>query len=288
MTAHHPEDVGDHGPDRDLAHRPAVIAGSQVLDVPLQRRSVDVAARDPELVQRIDLAIRILAREGEQGPDQLLLDARPHGTDHAEVDDADPLPGLDEEVSRVRVGVKEPIPEDHLEDHPRAIRRDPASVQSGRFEGGEVVDLDPIDPLQGQHAIGRLFPKDARKVDRFITGKIGAEPFRVAALLDVTGLGPQGVGKLVHQADHVVFTGHRPATAGVGRQGTENLKILLDLIDDPGSLDLHDDRGAVSQRGSMNLADRGGRQRRRIETAEHGLHRPAKFGLDHGGHHASL
>src|SRR6202022_2268037 len=96
--ADHAEDVVDHRPNGDLADRPAVIAGSEMLDVAFERRPVDMTTGDPELVHRIHLAIRILTRVRQQGPHQLLLDPRSHRADHAEVDHADPAAGLDEEV----------------------------------------------------------------------------------------------------------------------------------------------------------------------------------------------
>ena len=61
----HAEDVVDHGPDGDLPHRPAVVAGPKVLDISLQRRSVDVTTGNPELVEHVDFPIRILARVSE-------------------------------------------------------------------------------------------------------------------------------------------------------------------------------------------------------------------------------
>ena len=75
VSPDHPEDVVDHRSNRDLAHRPAVIACPQVLDVTFQGRPVDMTAGNSQLEQRIDLAIRVLAGEGEQRPDQLVLDA---------------------------------------------------------------------------------------------------------------------------------------------------------------------------------------------------------------------
>src|SRR5437660_12290722 len=108
------EDVVDHRADRDFADRPAVVAGSKMLDVTPERRPVDVTAGDTELVENIDLPVGILRRVGEQRPHQLLLDARTHGANHAEIDDADPPARLDEEVTGMRIGMEEAIPEHHL------------------------------------------------------------------------------------------------------------------------------------------------------------------------------
>src|SRR5438445_7613791 len=107
VTPDHAEDVVDHRADRDLAHRPAVVAGSKMLDVAPERRPVDVTAGDTELVENIDLPVGVLGRVSEQRPDKLLLDARSHSADHAEVDHADSPAGLDEEVAGMRIGMEE-------------------------------------------------------------------------------------------------------------------------------------------------------------------------------------
>src|SRR2546430_15882845 len=136
--------------DGDLPYRPPVIPGPEVLDVALQCRPVDMAARDPEFVERIDVAVGILAHHGQQRPYQLLLDAVPSRADHAEVDDRDPLARLDEEVAGMRVGMKEPVPEHHLEHHSGAVPGNFPSIEPGGFDGSQIVDLDAGNALQGQ------------------------------------------------------------------------------------------------------------------------------------------
>ena len=252
-----------------------------MLDVSFQCGAVDMAARDSQLEQRIHLAIWILAGEGEQRPYQLLLDARSDRAHHPEIDDADPLPRLDEEIAGVGIGMKEAVSEDHLEHHACAVHRHPAAIEPGGIQGGKVIDLDAIDPLQGEHPIRRLFPEHAREGDGLITGKIGAEALSVPPLLDVIGLGPQRMRKLVDQADDVVLLRHRPAPAGVRGQIAQDLQVLFDLVGDGGPLHLHHHRGAVSQGGGVHLADRRRRQWSRIETAEQRVDWPVEFRLDH-------
>src|SRR5438067_11897827 len=105
VAADHAEDVVDHRADRDFADRPAVVAGSKMLDVTPERRPVDVTAGDTELVKHIDLPAGILRRVGEQRPDQLLLDAPTHGANHAEIDHAEPPARVDEEPTGMRIGI---------------------------------------------------------------------------------------------------------------------------------------------------------------------------------------
>ena len=164
VAADHAEDVVDHRADRDFADRPAVVAGSKTLDVTPERRPVDVTAGDTELVENIGLPVRILGRVGKQGPDQLLLDARSHGADHAEVDHADPSAGLDEEVTGMGIGMEEAVAEHHLQHHAGPVHRHLLAVDAGAVQGGEVVHLDAVDPLQRQDPAGRLLPEDTRKI----------------------------------------------------------------------------------------------------------------------------
>src|SRR5207248_6905542 len=109
VAADHAEDVVDHRANRDFADRPAVVAGPKMLDVTPERRPVDMTAGHTELVEDVDLPVGILSRVGEQRPDQLLLDARSHGADHAEVDHADSSAGLNEEVAGVGIGMEEAV-----------------------------------------------------------------------------------------------------------------------------------------------------------------------------------
>ena len=280
VAADHAEDVVDHRADRDFADRPAVVAGSKMLDVTPERRPVDVTAGDTELVKHIDLPIGILGRVGKQGPDQLLLDARTHGADHAEVDDADPPARLDEEVARMRIGMEEAVPEHHLQHHPGAVHRHLPAVDAGAVQGREVVHLDAVDPLEGKHAARRLLPEDAREIEGVVVRKVLREPLRIAALLEVIGLGAKRLGELVHQADDVILLGHGPAPAGRRCQVAKDLQVLVDLRDDTGSLHLDDDAGAVGEGGRVDLADRGRRQRNVAEAGEHGVNRPAELRRD--------
>src|SRR6202011_1678191 len=93
VAAYHTQDIVDDRPNRDLPYRPAVVARTEGLNVPPERRPVDGAARDTELVERINVAVRVLAHHRQQRPDQLLLDTVSDVADHAEVNDGDPLAG---------------------------------------------------------------------------------------------------------------------------------------------------------------------------------------------------
>src|ERR1700730_10411932 len=201
-----------------------------MLDVAFQRRAIDVTSGNPQLVHGIDLAIRILRRIGEQRPHQLLLDAWAHGADLAEVDNADPPPGLYEEVARMGIRMKEAVPEHHLQYHPRPIHRHLRAIDAGRIHGAEVVHLDAVDPLEGQPPAGRLLPEHRWEIDGVVAREVLREPLRIATLLDVVGLGPQRVRELMHQSDDVVLLRHGPAPAGGRRPGAEDLQVQLELF----------------------------------------------------------
>ena len=202
-----------------------------MLDVALQVGPVDSLPGDAELEQGVDLALRVVARERDQGPDQLFAGALVNRADHAEIDNVDPAAGLDEEVAGMRVGVVEAVPEDHLEHGVGPPPGDFRPVDAGRVQRGKVVDLDTADTLQGEHPTGGGLPEHLRKINVLVAGEILPKALGVLALPDVVGLGTQGLAELVDQADGVVLLGECPAPARGRGKRLENFQVLVDLID---------------------------------------------------------
>src|SRR2546421_408578 len=78
------------------------------------------------------------------------------------------------------------------------------------------------------------------------------------------------------------------APSGGRCQVAKDLQVLLDLLDDTGSLHLDNDAGAVCEGGRVDLADRGRRQWNVAEAGEYGVNRPAELRRDDVRHDLRL
>src|SRR5438874_13319161 len=157
-----------------------------------------MAASDAQLIERIDLAFRVLTGVGEQRPGELLLDVLADSAYHAKIDDAEPIARLDEEISRMWIGMEEAIAEDHLQHHPGAGLGNLLPVDTGGIKRGEVIDLDAGDALERQHPTGALVPEDAGEMKPIVAREIGGKALGIPPFADVVGLGAKRLGKLLH------------------------------------------------------------------------------------------
>src|SRR2546423_14142561 len=197
MAANDAKNIVDHRADGDLPYRASVVATAKLLDIPSERGAVDMAASYAQLIQRIDLAFRVLAGVGEQRPGELLLDVLADRAHHAEVDHTEPIARLDEEVPRMWIGMEEAVAEDHLQHHPGARPGNLLPVDAGGIKRGEVIDLDAGDALERQYPAGALIPEDAGEMKPIVAGEVGSKALGVAAFADVVGLGAKRLGKLL-------------------------------------------------------------------------------------------
>lgn len=158
VVAHDAENLLDQRRERDLTDRLPLVMGNQIREVGAQGGPIHLAADDAQREHRSCYPIRVLSGERDQQRAQLLAQAVVELADHAEGDDPQPASLLDEEVARVRVGVKEAVLEDHLGGHSGRQLGERVAVDAGLVERVGVVDLDAADTLEGQDAGGRGLP----------------------------------------------------------------------------------------------------------------------------------
>ena len=116
--------------------------------------------------------------------------------------------------------MKEAVLEGHLEGDPHRPLGQAPPLDPGRGERVEVGDLDPPDPLQGQHPRGGGLPVNLRDVDVGVALEGRGEALGVLPLADVIELGPQGLGELLGQPDDVVLVGQLPSGGSRSRRGS--------------------------------------------------------------------
>ena len=210
----------------------------------------------------------MLAHQGQQQRSEAVTQSLVDVPDHAEIDQGDAPVGFDEEVARVRVGVEEAVPEHHLGHRTGRAGRQGRTVGPGGIEPRQVVDLQPVHPLQGQHPGGGGLPEDPGDTDGVVVGEVRRETFGVASFGEVVQFRPQRGGELLGNAGQVVVGGGLPMAAGPGGHVLQDLQVFLDLCGDPGSTRLDHDLGAVGQAGRMGLPQGCTGQRFFIEGGE--------------------
>lgn len=155
----------------------------------------------------------------------------------------------------MRVSVKEPVLEHHLEDDPGRSLSQRGAVDAGRVKRGQVVDFHAMDALQCEHTRSCCFPEDAWDMHSRVAREVRGEALGAVALADVIQLGSQCLGELLRQPDQVIVIGEFPAATRCGRQILEDGQILFDLLHDTGPPHLDDDFSAVEQCRGMGLAN---------------------------------
>lgn len=78
---------------------------------------------------------------------------------HSEIDQSERAVRLDEEVPRMKVAVKEPVLENHLEDRLRAAFREDVATDNERVRLCEVADPDAVNAFLGQHLRSGQLPE---------------------------------------------------------------------------------------------------------------------------------
>ncbi len=185
----------------------------------------------------------------------------------------------------MRIGVEEAILEHHLRDDLRGALRKVVPIESGLVERGAVRDLHPPDPFERDHPGGGQVPEDARDLHGGIALEVGGEAIGAARLLEVVELRPERMHELVGQADEVVPSRGLRVPARARGEITDDLEVLVHLLDHVWPSHLHDNFGPVVQCCQVRLPDRCARKRLPMKARKHSLLPRVELTLDGVLHH---
>ncbi len=104
-----------------------------------------------------------------------------------------------------------------------------APLLERRRDQVDVGELDPVDPLERQHARPRVLPVDLRHVDVRVAGEVAVEALRVAPLLPVVELLPDRARELVDELARVDEVERPDPLAREARCLVEEREVGLDL-----------------------------------------------------------
>ena len=262
MNAQDVHDLARQDAHPELAEIKRTVLREERVDVLIERRVIDVAARHAEREHgRLHLK-RIMIREC----DDSLADGRAvairKATHHAEVEPDDAtIPHPD--VAGVRVGMEEAVVDNLLD----VILAEPlpkhGHIDAARAQAVEIINRHTVDVFHDEDVLRRELPIDVWARHEHVI------VIEVRELFDVVGLDEE-VHLLLRNRPHLVE--HHVEVDDVLRMAhdfdearrtlQEHHVARHDLID-AGALDFHDDVLARDEHGAVHLRD-GGR-------AEHGL-----------------
>ena len=119
----------------------------------------------------------------------------------AEIDDDDRARGFDEHVSGMDIGMKEAVAEHLVKKRPGGLDRQIFDPVPGGRQRRAVVDPNPGDPFQCQHAAAGARPIDPRHAKIRVPGEILGELRGRGCLEAQVHLEPHHVGQYLHDLD---------------------------------------------------------------------------------------
>ena len=210
-------------------------------------------------------AVVVASDEAEQNLGKKTPLLTPEPTHDAEID-GDKAPGVvDKQISRMHVGVKEPIAQRMAQERLDHRAREMLEIETFGFEARTIRERNGFDPFEREHVAGGAVPVHGRNAEiRIVAGILGHFGER-------GGFEPQ-VHLQRHCAAQCVHHFHQSQAAPFGRNHLaatccegECIEIDLEapLNAGPEHFDRH--RAAVKFAGyfgAVHLGDRGGRHRR--------------------------
>ncbi len=180
----------------------------------------------------------------------------------------------------MRVGVEEPVPEDHR--HPGLGHhvREPAALLGRPVLVVEVGELDALKPVEGQHPVARVAPVRARHPYVRVADEVPVKLLRVPRLVPVVELLANRARELVDERNGVDELERADALPDEARGLVEELEVGLDLARSGRPLHLDHHALAVRKGRAVHLADRGRRERLLLEVEEELLDRETEVLLD--------
>ena len=181
----------------------------------------------------------------------------------------------------MRVGVVEPVAEDHVEEHPRPAPGQLVRVAAGAPRVVELGERGAVQVLHRQHPARGELRDRGRELHARVAGEVLGGRFAGAAVRGgsrVRATAPAGTRRPPRPAGTAASRGGTPRRAAASSARMARSVCTRRAMS--GCWTLTDHLPAVGQGGPVRLADRRRRERRLVEPGEHLLERPLQLGLD--------
>ena len=200
----------------------------------------------------------------------------------AEVDGDEVAGGIDEQISRVQIGVKEAVAKHLVEDRAGRLFDNRVEVVAGGDQRLALVDGDALDAFEGQHAAGGAPPIDLGNAEALVSGKILAQLRGRRRLEAQVHLDRHRLGQRPHHLDRPQPPPRRLQTLDQPGQPVEEVEVAGEGLRDARAQHLDRHLAALAGGGKVDLGDRGGGDGLVVEAAEQRIDRRAELVLDGG------
>jgi hypothetical protein len=203
-AAEQAREIGENVAEAILAERKPEVSFGEVLELAAQCWPISLVPDDSQSAQAINEGIEVVTDKGEQRIDEFGAHVGIDSTDHSEVVDDEPTVGENGEIARVRVGVKEAMNEDTVENETSRSQRECVAVDASTVELLDAIDRDTIDSAQRENRLGGSVPKNAGNDDIWPINEQGAEAIGVASFPPVVEFAADRPGELVEETNEIV------------------------------------------------------------------------------------
>ena len=181
---------------------------------------------------------------------QLIVDP----ADHSSIQYSYPTLGQRKDISRVWVGMVEPVAEDHLHENSSALASQRFAIDAPVFQFLPISRTGSPEPLHRQHAAGAQLGIRLGKGHGRVAREVPAELLKAAHLAAKIQFTQQRLPELPHQSDGLIPF---PSLLLVGmlRERGQDVQIPTDRVFNTRMLHLNDDRSAIGQLCAVNLSD---------------------------------
>ena len=259
-------EIGERLSRANRLQRAPVVARQLPAKLVLEARLVGVERREREAEDQIGDVLGAVLRDGEQQQREAAARVVVEPAEQAEVEQREPAVRREEHVAAMRVGVV-----DALDGHLTHVEAEELARELRSALGRETVrgrDLLAVDELEDEHALGHVRPDHLR--DDEIRIAVGERPDQlgVVGLLLEVELGSQVNLELVGERLDLHELRRLRVAVEQARRRAQQIEILLDLLDGAGSPHLDRDLAPVREQRAMDLRDRRGCERLRIDPRE--------------------
>ena len=209
--------------------RAAVVAVEEHLELGAELLLARRVVADAELAEPARDRVDVLGRGVDEEPRELRHVVVGELPRLAEVDEPERARLEHEDVRRMRIGVEEPVPEDHR--HPRVGQPvgDVAPLVGPHRLEVEVGDLRAREVLEREDPRRRVLPDHPRDDDAARPREVAVERLRVARLVPVVELEPDRACELVHELLRIHELERLHPLAQEPRGLVEETEVGLDL-----------------------------------------------------------
>jgi hypothetical protein len=231
-----------------------------------ERRLVRVERGQREREQHRGDVLGTVPRDREQQQGERRADLVVEPPEQPEVEQRQPAVLGEDDVPAVRVGVVDAVERDLTDVGAEEIAREPLGLLLlEAVVGGYLL---AVDPLEHEHPLGDVRPDNLGHDEVVVLLDRPRYQLCVRGLFHEVELAAEMHFELLREGAELEEAGGLGALFEKADGRPNDVEVELDLLHDPGPPHLDDDVPPVREEGAVDLGDRGGGERIRLEPGE--------------------